>query len=63
MKNYEISDIDGVKVYFDDGWALVRCSNTGPNVTTRFEAVTKERLESIKNECLDIVKKCKEEMK
>lgn len=63
MKNYEISDIDGVKVYFDDGWALVRCSNTGPNVTTRFEAVTMERLESIKNEFLDIVEKCKEEMK
>ena len=62
MKNYEISDIDGVKVYFDDGWALVRCSNTGPNVTTRFEAVTMERLESIKNEFLDIVEKCKEEM-
>ena len=63
MKNYEISDIDGVKVYFDDGWALVRCSNTGPNVTTRFEAVTMERLERIKNEFLDIVEKCKEEMK
>lgn len=63
MKNYEISDIDGVKVYFNDGWALVRCSNTGPNVTTRFEAVTMERLESIKNEFLDIVEKCKEEMK
>lgn len=62
MKNYEISDIDGVKVYFDDGWALVRCSNTGPNVTTRFEALTEERLESIKSEFLDIVEKCKEEM-
>ena len=62
MKNYEISDMDGVKVYFDDGWALVRCSNTGPNVTTRFEALTEERLESIKSEFLDIVEKCKEEM-
>ena len=62
MKNYEISDIDGIKVYFDDGWALVRCSNTGPNVTTRFEALTEERLESIKSEFLDIVEKCKEEM-
>ena len=55
-------DIDGVKVYFDDGWALVRCSNTGPNVTTRFEALTEDRLESIKNEFLDIIEKCKEEL-
>ncbi len=62
MKNYKISDIDGVKVYFDDGWALVRCSNTGPNVTTRFEALTEDRLESIKNEFLDIIEKCKEEL-
>lgn len=61
-KNYEISNIDGIKVYFDDGWALVRCSNTGPNVTARFEALTEERLNSIQKEFLDIVEKCKEEM-
>ncbi len=58
-KNYTISEIDGVKVYFDDGWALVRCSNTGPNVTARFEASTKERLESIKNEFCNIIESFK----
>ena len=47
---YSYNDIDGMRVNFDDGWALVRCSNTGPNITARFEASTKERLEELKNE-------------
>lgn len=54
-KKYKMSLIDGVKIYFDDGWALVRCSNTGPNVTARFEAETKERLEEITNEFVKII--------
>ena len=49
-RNYDYIDIDGVRANFNDGWALVRCSNTGPNITARFEANTKERLEEIKNE-------------
>ncbi len=54
-KNYKISTIDGVKVYFNDGWALVRCSNTGPNITTRFEAKTEERLKEIENEFINLI--------
>ena len=50
VKNYNYITIDGVKVKFDDGFALVRASNTGPNITMRFEATTKERLDSIKAE-------------
>ncbi len=49
-KKYSYLDIDGVKVLFDDGWALIRCSNTGPNITARFEAKTKERLAQIQEE-------------
>lgn len=54
-RNYTINETDGVKVYFNDGWALVRCSNTGPNITARFEATTKERLEEIKNEFVYVI--------
>lgn len=49
-KNYNFITIDGVKAKFDDGFALVRASNTGPNLTLRFEATTESRLEEIKNE-------------
>ena len=40
---------------FPDSWALVRASNTGPNLALRFEATTKERLEEIQKEFLDKV--------
>jgi len=55
-KNYSYLDIDGVRVLFDDGWALVRASNTGPNITARFEAKTKERLEELQEEFIDLIK-------
>lgn len=53
----EMITLDGVRACYEDGWALVRASNTGPNLTLRFEAVTKERLEELKNIYLAIVEK------
>ena len=49
-KGYNILTIDGCKVKFDDGFALVRASNTGPNITMRFEAKTEDRLKEIQDE-------------
>lgn len=49
-KGYNYITIDGAKAKFDDGFALVRASNTGPNITMRFEATNESRLEEIKNE-------------
>lgn len=54
-KGYNFLTIDGVKVLFDDGWALVRASNTGPNITVRFEARTEERLNEIQTEFTNLV--------
>lgn len=54
-KGYNVLDIDGVRVNFSDGWALVRCSNTGPNITARFEAISKERLEEIQKEFTNLI--------
>lgn len=54
-KNYKTLTIDGVKVLFDDGFALVRASNTGPNITARFEAKTEERLKIIEKEFIDLL--------
>ena len=56
-KHYNINTIDGVRVTFTDGWASVRYSNTGPNITSRFEATTKERLEEIKCEFESLIDK------
>ena len=49
-KGYNIVTIDGVKAKFDDGFALVRASNTGPNITMRFEAKTEDKLKAYQDE-------------
>lgn len=54
-KDYNIILVDGVRVTFDDSWALVRASNTGPNITVRFEAKTEERLQEIQTEFTDLL--------
>lgn len=62
VKNYsdvkEIVTIDGVRMVFDSGWALVRASNTQPVLVSRFEADTKENLENIKFRINGIVTQC-----
>jgi phosphomannomutase / phosphoglucomutase len=47
--------IDGVRVSYPDGWALVRASNTQPVVVVRFESRTPERLEEIKSAVLKVI--------
>ena len=54
-KGYKFIDIDGVRVTFDDGWALVRCSNTGPNITARFESTSEARLKEIQDEFRGVI--------
>jgi phosphomannomutase/phosphoglucomutase len=44
--------IDGVRILLDGGWGLVRASNTQPSLVTRFEGVTQERCDQIKDEVL-----------
>ncbi len=38
----EIIDVDGVRVIFENGWGLVRASNTTPVLVTRFESESLE---------------------
>lgn len=55
-KGYKVNDIDGVRAEFDNGWALVRASNTGPNITARFEGVTEQEEQSIEKEFMALIK-------
>ena len=48
-ENYDCITVDGVRIRFDEGWGLVRASNTQPVIVMRFEANTQEALEKIKN--------------
>jgi len=51
--NYNCNTIDGVRINLDDGWGLVRASNTQPVIVCRFEAKSLQRMEEIQNEILD----------
>ena len=52
-KNYNCITIDGVRIQFEDGWGLVRSSNTQPVIVCRFEAKTFERRDEIKKTIID----------
>ena len=45
-----IIDIDGLRALYDDGWGLVRASNTQPALVLRFEALSEKRLHEIQND-------------
>lgn len=45
---HELVDIDGARIQFPGGWALVRASNTQPVLVLRFEADSEDRLTSIR---------------
>ncbi len=38
----DIIDVDGVRINFENGWGLVRASNTTPVLVTRFESTSEE---------------------
>ena len=52
--------IDGLRVNFNDGWGLLRASNTTPKLVLRFEANSPERLNEIQNLFLNQLKKIDE---
>ncbi len=51
----ELIDIDGVRIVFDQGWSLVRASNTTPVLVTRFEATTPELAQEYQDSVMKIV--------
>jgi len=44
----DLITIDGVRALFDDGWGLIRASNTQPAAVLRFEASSSERMNLIR---------------
>ena len=57
---FDVNDTDGVRVEFEDGWGLIRASNTQPVLVLRFEATTPDRLaeyESIVRRSLEDARK------
>lgn len=53
----EVSNIDGLRIEYEDGWGLARPSNTSPNIILRFEGEDEQALERIKSEFRDVIQK------
>ena len=49
-EKYDVISVDGVRILFGDGWALLRASNTQPVIVARFEAQSESRLIEIRTE-------------
>jgi len=56
-ERYPADETDGIRVTFPAGWALVRASNTGPNLTMRFEARSLAALEEIRDQVMTLVER------
>ena len=52
----DIITVDGIRVIFENGWGLVRASNTTPKLVTRFEADTKENAKIYENVLIKLFK-------
>jgi phosphomannomutase/phosphoglucomutase len=49
-ESHDVIDVDGARILFGDGWALLRASNTQPAIVARFEAKSQGRLDEIRDE-------------
>ena len=55
-KNEDCITVDGVRILYENGWGLVRASNTQPVIVCRFEADSIENMNFIKKKVLDQLK-------
>jgi phosphomannomutase len=54
---YEVNDIDGVKIDFPTGWVHLRKSNTEPIIRIYAEAKTKEQAEAFANAIMEEIRR------
>ena len=54
----KVDTTDGVKIWYDDGWVLIRPSGTEPIVRIFAESKTKAKAEELMLEGLELVEKC-----
>ena len=55
-ERYNCNCIDGVRIQFNNGWGLIRASNTQPILVCRFEANSEESLKEIESIIMNKVK-------
>jgi phosphomannomutase/phosphoglucomutase len=61
-RDHHVVDVDGVRVPFEQGWGLVRASNTQPVLVMRFEAANKKLLDEYRSKLEGVVDQAKQEV-
>ena len=61
-KTHNVIDMDGVRVLFEEGWGLLRASNTQPVLVMRFEAPDEQLLSRYKREVEDVLEQAKQDV-
>jgi phosphomannomutase/phosphoglucomutase len=56
----DIIDVDGVRINFENGWGLVRASNTTPVLVTRFESTLEKEVKIYEDAINNLIAKAKE---
>ena len=58
----EILYVDGIRIIFENGWALIRASNTNAILLTKYEATTQATAMTYKKACENLIQKAKDEL-
>jgi len=58
----DIIDVDGVRINFENGWGLVRASNTTPVLVTRFESTSNVDVKVYEEAINDLIKVAKDSL-
>jgi len=58
IKPLSVSNIDGIKLSFEDGWLLIRPSGTEPKIRVTAEAKSKARVRQLYNRGIEAIQEC-----